>query len=58
MKEVIEGACGLDMPPGLHGVDYKQKFVKAPLSEHPSKAPSQGKEVPANDEAMKISLGC
>ena len=48
--------CGLDMAGGYHGHPYPQKFVKAPLSQHPSPAPSSGKETP-NSEAMRITMG-
>lgn len=58
-KETNKKACFLDMPNGLENKSsYLQKFVRAPKSDYPLKAPSQGKEVPANNEAMKISLGC
>lgn len=57
MKEEKDHACGLEIAPGIHGVRYGQKFVKAPQSAHPGKAPSQGKEVPVNDPAMKVSCG-
>jgi hypothetical protein len=46
MEDKDEYACSLEMKGGLNGVKYSQKFVKAPLSAHPSKAPSSGKEVP------------
>lgn len=49
--------CSLEMKGGLNGIDYPQKFVKAPKSAHPSPAPSSGKEVPVNDEAMRMSMG-
>lgn len=56
-KEIsVEYACELDLPGGYHGHPYPQKFVKAPLSAHPSKSPSQGKEMPYT-EAMSISMG-
>lgn len=58
MKEINQEACGLDMPNGIHGIRYEQKFVRAPHSQYPSPAPSRGKEVPASDDAMRISLGC
>jgi hypothetical protein len=58
-KEVNEKACFLDMPNGLEDKSsYLQKFVKAPKFDYPMKASSEGKEVPVNNEAMKISLGC
>lgn len=46
MKETEsnQDVCNLDMPQGLHGIDYPQKFVRAPLSEHPNKAPDNGKK--------------
>jgi hypothetical protein len=44
-KEAFEKhTCGLDMEGGYHGHPYPQKFVIAPRSEHPSPAPSNGKE--------------
>lgn len=49
--------ASLEMKGGLNGIDYPQKFVKAPKSAFPQKAPSSGKEVPVNDECMKISMG-
>ena len=48
----------LELSGGLNGIDYPQKFVKAPLSAYPTKPSSQGKAVPVNAEAMKISEGC
>ncbi len=50
--------ASLEMKGGLNGISYPQKFVKAPLSQHPSPAPSSGKEVPVNDPAMRMALGC
>lgn len=47
--------CGLEMKGGYHGHPYPQKFVKAPLSKHPSKAPSSGKEKP-HSKAMHITM--
>jgi len=41
--------CSLEMEGGYHGHPYPQKFVKAPESQHPSKAPSSGKEVPKSE---------
>jgi len=49
-------ACYLELEGGYHGHPYPQKFVRAPLSQHPSPAPSKGKEMPYT-EAMKISMG-
>lgn len=46
--------CELEMKGGLNGIDYPQKFVRAPLSQHPSKAPSNGKAVPKNNEAFSV----
>ncbi len=58
MKDSTDNrACELELEGGYHGHSYPQKFVRAPLSQHPSPAPSGGKEVPKNAEAMKISLG-
>jgi hypothetical protein len=49
--------CSLEMKGGLEsGIDYPQKFVRAPLSQHPSPAPSSGKETP-HSEAMRITMG-
>jgi hypothetical protein len=57
MKEADDNyACSLELKGGYHGHPYPQKFVKAPLSQHPSKAPSSGKETP-HSEAMRISMG-
>lgn len=57
MKEEKDNhACNLGLPGGYHGHPYPQKFVKAPLSQHPSKAPSHGKEMP-HTEALKITMG-
>lgn len=57
MKEEYENyACELELKGGYHGHPYPQKFVKAPLSQHPSPAPSSGKETP-HSEAMRISMG-
>lgn len=58
MKDSTEMyTCGLELKGGLNGVKYKQEFVKAPMSQHPSPAPSSGKEVPVSDMAMKMSMG-
>lgn len=43
-SESKQEACNLEMPNGLHGIDYPQKFVRAPLSQHPSKSPEHGKK--------------
>lgn len=46
MEEKDNHACFLELQGGYHSTHpYPQKFVKAPLSQHPSKAPSQEKEV-------------
>jgi len=56
MKEADDNyACSLELKGGYHGHPYPQKFVKAPLSQHPSPAPSSGKETPKS-EAMRITL--
>ena len=49
-------ACELELKGGLNGVDYKQKFVKAPLSDHPSylKAGHEGVNAP---RIMKMVMG-
>lgn len=58
MKDSTElYTCSLEMKGGLNGIDYPQKFVKAPLSQHPSPAPSSGKEMPQGTEAMRITMG-
>ncbi len=58
MEMKPEPACGLDIPPGLHDhPKYTQHFVKAPLSQHPSKAPVK-KDEHASHEAMRITLEC
>ena len=50
MKDSTEmHTCGLEMKGGLNGVDYAQKFMKAPEAMHPSKAPSTGKETPVGE---------
>lgn len=46
MEENDQYACELELKGGYHGRPYPQKFVKAPESQHPSPAPSKGKEVP------------
>ena len=47
---------GLEMKGGLNGVDYPQKFVKAPKSAFPSKPP-KAESAKVNDPAMKMSCG-
>lgn len=42
-SEQNQDVCSLDMAKGLHGIDYPQKFVRAPLSQHPDKASDSGK---------------
>jgi hypothetical protein len=46
-SEMNQDICNLDMEKGLHEdklyLNYPQKFVRAPLSQHPSKSPSSGK---------------
>lgn len=57
MKEEFElDACNLDIQGGYHGHPYPQKFVRAPLSKHPSPAPESGKKMP-HSESMKICMG-
>lgn len=56
MEDKEEYACELELKGGYHGHPYPQKFVKAPQSQHPSPAPSHGKETP-NSEAMRITMG-
>ncbi len=56
-KEVDEKhTCGLELPGGLNGIKYNQSFVKAP---NQGKYPCnyEAEKVPANDKAMRISLG-
>lgn len=47
-SEQNQDVVNLDLPKGLHQdgnrLKYPQQFVKAPLSLHPSKSPSNGKE--------------
>ena len=57
MKEEKDRAVGLELAPGLNGIRYDQKFVRAPKSAYPTKASPNGKEVPVNDPAMKMSCG-
>jgi hypothetical protein len=60
MKDSTElYTCSLEMKGGLEaGIDYPQKFVRAPKSQFPGKPIAHpGKEMNANDEAMKISMG-
>ena len=58
-SEQNQDVCNLDMAKGLHQdalhLKYPQKFVRAPLSQHPSKAPSNGKEC---DPARIMSEVC
>jgi len=46
-SEMNQDVCNLDMEKGLHQdklyLNYPQKFVRAPLSQHPSKSPEHGK---------------
>lgn len=57
--EQNQDIVGLDMAKGLHTdgqwMKYPQSFVKAPLSIHPSKSPSNGKEC---DSAKVMSMVC
>ncbi len=56
MKDQMERACGLELPPGLNGVDYKQHFVRAPMSLHPPKEnAATGKFNPS--QVMKMCMG-
>jgi len=47
-SEQNQDCCSLDMAKGLHTdgqwMKYPQSFVRAPLSQHPSKSPNNGKE--------------
>jgi hypothetical protein len=42
-SEQNQDCCNLDMAPGIHGINYPQKFVRAPQSAHPTPAPQTGK---------------
>lgn len=59
MKDSTElHTCGLEMKGGLNGIDYPQKFVRAPKSQFPGKPPAHpGKEIP-NSKAMRITMKC
>lgn len=43
-KDIVDQAPFLDMAPGLHGIDYPQRFVRAEGANNPG---------PNNDKAMK-----
>jgi hypothetical protein len=48
----------LEMKGGLEAdVRYPAKYMHAPESQHPSKAPSSGKEMPKGTECMRITMG-
>lgn len=55
-KESKDKACYLDMPPGLHGINYNQKFVRAPMSLHPKKQNSSRVNV-EHSEALRVTEG-
>lgn len=59
MKDSTElYTCSFEMKGGLNGIDYPQKFVRAPKSQFPGKPPAHmGKEVPVNDKGMKMTMG-
>lgn len=57
MKDSTElHTCSLEMKGGLNGVDYPQKFVRAPMSQHPSPAPKDADKV-AHKLAMQVTMG-
>lgn len=59
MKDSTElHTCGLEMKGGLNGINYPQKFVRAPKSQYPSTPAHPGKETPINSEAMRITMKC
>lgn len=51
-----DNAPYFDMSQGLHGIDYKQKFVRAPHSSYPQKEMYVHENVEGN-QAMKITMG-
>lgn len=53
--EINDEACYLELPPGMHGVKYNQKFVKAMPEHYPCNHAAE--MVPANAPAMKASMG-
>lgn len=57
MKDYVDKACGLELPPGLEsGIKYNQNFVKAkPQGPYPCNYSAE--KVPVGDAAMKMSLG-
>lgn len=55
-KEEKDHACALELSPGLNGVDYKQKFVQAPMSAHP-KCYHRSEDKFEDSGAMKITMG-
>jgi hypothetical protein len=46
----------LEVPPGLNGIQYKQDFVRAPMSLHPPKQ-NAVKDDFVGSKAMDITLG-
>lgn len=48
--------CGLELQGGYHGHPYPQTFVRAPKSDYPMKASSQGKAV-SQHEIMSMCMG-
>ena len=56
-KEVVEQACFIELPVGLHGhPKYNQHFVRADKSQFPPKAPKDKANF-ANSEAMRVTMG-
>ena len=47
--------CSLEMEGGYHGHPYPRKFVRAKQSQHPSPAPSSGKEC-HHEEVMRMTM--
>lgn len=53
--EVKDEACYLELPSGMRGVRYEQKFVKAMPEHYPCNHAAE--VVPVNAPAMKQSMG-
>ena len=55
MNDFSDEACGLELKPGLNGVRYEQKFVRAPnQGKYPCNYAAE--KVPES-EAMKMAMG-
>ena len=54
-KEFDDKACNLDMPPGLHGIDYPARYMHAPKSCYPEKNSKHGEKVEAS-KAMAMTM--